>query len=297
MKANLHHGKFFLGSIQSLNLKTQDSRVLNAEAQMQAFNLMMTNKSNSWDFSKRQNTSQNNPSDFLSSIVHELKTPLNAIIGFADVVKDEMQAAVLDSGISVSATINECLDYIGEIEKAAWEMNELIHDLLDVGQVASGSFSVDLNRKIDISDAIKRSVRMNYDYAIKRKISIEVEIDDNVRPINLDAKRMKQILTNLICNALKYSREGSNVRVSCQKIEEQLEIIVADQGFGMSDEELKIAFSKYQTIANENSSQVDSFGLGLPITKQLVELQNGTIEVDSKVNKGTQIKLKFPYLM
>ena len=75
------------------------------------------------------------------------------------------------------------------------------------------------------------------------------------------------------------------------------EIIVADQGFGMTPSQVETAFEKYQTIENPNSGKVDSFGLGLPIVKQLVELQNGTIEVRSELNKGTEVKLKFPYFL
>ena len=76
-----------------------------------------------------------------------------------------------------------------------------------------------------------------------------------------------------------------------------LQIIVADQGFGMTPSQVETAFEKYQTIENPNSGKVDSFGLGLPIVKQLVELQNGTIEVRSELNKGTEVKLKFPYFL
>ena len=78
---------------------------------------------------------------------------------------------------------------------------------------------------------------------------------------------------------------------------EFLEILVIDQGFGMNEEQVKTAFEKYQTIQNPNSGTVDSFGLGLPIAKHLIELQNGTIEVKSELNVGTEIKLRFPYLM
>jgi two-component system cell cycle sensor histidine kinase PleC len=226
-------------------------------------------------------------SEFLSAITHDLKTPLNAIIGFSDVLKEE---------IGNVATVEECLEYVAQINRAAVEMNELVHDLLDVGAVASGNFSVDLAKKIEICEVVKRAMRLNQDYAIKRKVSLKMEIIGEIAAINLDEKRMKQVLTNLISNAVKYSSEGCEVKTVCEVKNNQLEISVIDQGFGMSEQQVEIAFEKYGTIQNPNSGSVDSFGLGLPIVRHLVEMQNGEIEVSSKAGKGTQMKLKFPYL-
>lgn len=180
-------------------------------------------------------------------------------------------------------------------------MNELIHDILDVEAAAlSGNFSVDLSKEIAVRDTIKRSVRINYDYSLKRNVTLQSEISDEIKLIKLDAKRMKQILTNLISNAIKYSPKQSAVKItaknSFENNQEFLEICVADQGFGMTNSQIQTAFQKYQTIQNPNSGSVDSFGLGLSITKQLVELQNGKLEVKSRVGQGTEMKLKFPYL-
>ncbi len=224
--------------------------------------------------------------EFLAAITHELKTPLNAINGFA--------CALFEDLMNTAKPQKDCLNYVSEIKQAAAEMSELVHDILDVSQVASGNFSVDLSQEIDLRDVVKRAVRLNYDYALRRDVSLKVEISDDVRAVKLDAKRMKQVLTNLISNAVKYSSAHSEVRILCTYSAEFLEISVIDQGFGMSAAQIETAFEKYQTIHNPNSESVDSFGLGLPITKQLVELQNGVIEVNSEVGKGTEFKIKFP---
>lgn len=234
-----------------------------------------------------------NSSDFIASIVHELKTPLSAIISFSEFLKDDLKN---------SKSLEECINYANEINAVATEMNELIHDILDVeAATLSGNFSVDLSKDLDLKDAIKRSVRINYDYSLKRNVTLQSEIADGIKTIKLDAKRMKQVLTNLISNAVKYSPNQGIVKITARKVIENnqdfLEICVADQGFGMSDSQIEIAFKKYQTIPNPNSGSVDSFGLGLPIAKQLVELQNGKLEVKSRVGQGTEIKLKFPYSM
>lgn len=238
--------------------------------------------------------------EFLSAVSHELKTPLNAIIGFSDVLREE---------IASSVSVTQCLDYIAEISRAALEMKELVNDLLDVGQVASGKFSVDLSREINLKDVVRRSVKLNHDYALKRNVALKVEILEEIKPINLDEKRMKQILTNLISNSIKYSPKNTEVKISASittgrsivlgntSVQEFLEIIIADQGFGMDENQVKNLFTKYQTFENPNSQKVDSFGLGLPIAKHLIEMQNGEIEVESKINQGTVMKLRFPYLM
>jgi two-component system, cell cycle sensor histidine kinase PleC len=224
-------------------------------------------------------------SEFLAAITHELKTPLSAIQSFADVLQEDL--------LSPNSK-EDCLSHVTEIKQIAADMSELIHDILDVSQVSSGNFSVNTDNQVDISDVIKRAVRLNRDYSLRRHVALKVEIADYVKMVKLDAKRMKQVMMNLISNAIKYSPEKAEVKIICKNNGNFLEISVADQGFGMTDLQVATAFEKYKTIQNPNSDKVDSFGLGLPITKSLVELQNGRIEVDSKIGEGTEIKLKFP---
>jgi len=223
---------------------------------------------------------------FLSSVCHELKTPLNAITGFADILSYELKH---------EATKEECLNYVKEIIEAAEDLNEIIHDLLDINQISAETFSVDLSKKIDVCDIIRKVVRLNKCYAMKRSISMRVEILSDVQPVNLDAKRLKQIMMNLISNAIKYTKEKTEVRVVVGVVENAVEISVIDQGVGMTQDEIKVAFEKYGTIANQNHANIDSVGLGLPITRKLVELQNGIIEAISAPNQGTQMKVRFPY--
>ena len=234
-------------------------------------------------------TLRNNAPQFLYSIIHELKTPLNAISGFSEVLADEIKEEKISR--------ETCSNYIKEIREASDDLNSLIHDILDVGQVGSENFSVDRGTKINISDIIKRVLRLNYTYALRCNISIISEIDNQLKPINLDAKRMKQIMMNLVSNSIKYSRAGTVVKITAKTVNDYLEISVIDQGFGMNEEQMQIAFERYGTVANENSNKVDSLGLGLPITKQLVELQKGSLEAKSQIGVGTEIKLKFSYQM
>jgi signal transduction histidine kinase len=278
--------------------------------------------------------------EFLSAITHELKTPLSAIISMSEILEENLAAmslgnfsALASQNLSAanlkknSELLAESKSCISDIASITSDMLSLVHDILDVSKVSSGNFSVNLNSEIDLRDVVKRAVKLNYDYSLKRNVAIKVEISDEVKLVKLDAKRMKQIFTNLISNAVKYSPAGSEVKVMIKNISSYqddvnmwtglqtqssarfstesntkeiknnfLEISVADQGFGMTQSQIQTAFQKFQTIENPNSGSVDSFGLGLPITKQLVELQNGTIKMKSEVGKGTIVILEFPFI-
>jgi signal transduction histidine kinase len=222
-------------------------------------------------------------SELNSSIVHELKTPLNAIVSYSEILQQDL-ASSFDK--------NDCLNYVKEISEAALDLSELVNDLLDVSAINSGNFLVNLNQEIDVADVINRSIRLNYAYALRRHIKIESEISE-LRPIKLDAKRTKQIITNLLSNAIKYSPKQTIIRIKAYLENNSLVIKIIDQGFGMSENQIAKAFDKYQTFANPNSHKVDSFGLGLAIVKELVERQKGRIEIRSKLDEGTQIELRF----
>ncbi len=222
--------------------------------------------------------------EFLSAICHELKTPLSAIIAFSDILKDE---------ISTSKSVEECLDYVKEIKNAASDLFDMVHDLLDVQKVESGNFSLNLDNNINLHEVLRRSIKLNSDYALKKNITLKLEIAENLTPIKLDEKRMRQIFINLISNALKYSPDYSEIKITALEFDDFLEISVADQGFGMNKFEIETAFLKYKTIANQSSRKVDSFGFGLPIVKHLVEMQGGKIEIESEPKKGTKVVIRF----
>ena len=232
--------------------------------------------------------------EFMNSIIHELKNPISAIMGLTQILRNEKDYDISEF---------ERMDYLKMLDETAGDLNELVHDLLDVGEGAiSKGFSIDLSKEMNVKEVIQRSINISKDYGMRRGVSINFEVEEDVCSIKLDIKRMKQILSNIISNAIKYSSKDTTVRVSARNVvssnnSKHLEIIISDQGFGMTQEEVATAFQKYQTIKNPNSNKVDSFGLGLPIVKQLVESQNGMIFVESEPNKGTDFILKFPYKM
>lgn len=225
-----------------------------------------------------------NRSDFLAAICHDLKTPISAIIGLSQAIKD---------GQLDEESIKESID---DINYAALEMLDLVHDLLDAKQVQSGDFSIN-KHEVSIEALVRRVISLNSNYAARRKIRIVNATNENIGTIHSDSKRLKQVLTNLISNAIKYSKENTCITIYAKKFQENgaefLEIIVSDQGLGMTEWQISIALQKYHIIENDNSSAVDSFGLGLPIVKKLVESLGGEMEITSKLHEGTDVRLVF----
>jgi len=124
-------------------------------------------------------------------------------------------------------------------------------------------------------------------------VRIEKIIAADLPDLWADSRRLRQILNNLISNAIKYSPENTTVRIIAHSIDGILQILVEDEGFGMTPGQIDIALSKYGTIKNDNSDKVDSIGLGLPLVHQLMKAHNAKFDIESAPNKGTSITLTF----
>lgn len=225
-----------------------------------------------------------NKSEFLSAISHDIRNPLSAIKSFTYVLQSDESSNKEEIYKEIDSCANDALQFI--------------NDLMDVTQASSGVFSVDMSQKINIHEMIKRSVRVNRDFAHKKNIKIINKADPTLKHINLDQRRVKQILINLINNSIKYSRSNTKIelftKIEFALGEEYLKIIIKDEGMGMTQEQIKKAMVRFG-LAKESQDKPDSFGIGLSLVKQLVELQNGNIEIDSKVGIGTYVTLTFKY--
>ncbi len=229
-----------------------------------------------------------NKSEFLSAISHDIRNPLAAIISFSHFISDPNRDPSMNQE-----------EISKDIEICAMDALQFINDLMDVSQISSGEFSIDMSHKIDVTEMIQRSVRVNRDFARKRNIEININTEYNVPDINLDQRRIKQILINLISNSIKYSKDGTEIDVLTKMVNikgaNKLQITINDQGFGMTPEQLQKAMERFGVIENANSGRVDSFGLGLPLVRRLVELQLGEMEVQSTSGVGTKVILTFNY--
>ena len=215
-------------------------------------------------------------SNFLSSMSHELRTPLNAILGFAQ---------LLESG-SPSPTATQMIR-LRQIIKAGWYLLELINEILDLAAIESGKLSLP-REPVSLIDVIHECQAMIEAQAQKHHIAINYHPFDNTWLVNADRTRVKQVLINLLSNAIKYNRESGTVEVMCTaSTPERIRIRIKDSGAGLPPEKLVQLFQPFNRLGQETGNE-EGTGIGLVVTKQLVELMGGTLGVESTVGVGSE---------
>ncbi len=225
--------------------------------------------------------------DFISITSHELRTPVTGIRGHSSLI--------LEGGFG---KVNEKVKKsVSMINNAAERLSILVDDLLNVSRIEQGKMKIDLE-SVDISEIIANVINGLKIQTKEKTLDLQYTPHKKRLPlINIDPARLKQILINLVGNAIKYTEEGSvEVITEEQNNGKILEIKIKDTGFGMSAKDKERLFDKFYRIRNEKTRKITGTGLGLWITKQLVELMDGKIVVDSIENVGTQITLGFPVI-
>ncbi len=222
---------------------------------------------------------------FLAFFSHELRSPLNSIIGFSDLISEELD----------EANPEKLAEYNAAIRSSGTHLLHLINDILDLSKIESGKMDLHYGT-VDIRnlfEGIKQTVQPSID---ERKISLEITVTDEVDNIIADGVRMKQILLNLVTNAVKFSRQESRVLLTAKRSRTDLEFTVQDFGVGIKKEELSSLFQPFQQTM-EGARQIEGTGLGLSITKKLVELHGGSLHVVSEYGEGSTFIVKIPIMV
>jgi signal transduction histidine kinase/CheY-like chemotaxis protein len=220
-------------------------------------------------------------SEFLSSMSHELRTPLNAILGFAQ---------LLETG-TPSPTMTQKRN-IDQILKAGWYLLELINEILDLALIESGKLTLS-NEPVSLGEVMLECRAMIEPQARKRGLGMTFPQFDIVRFIMADRTRVKQVLINLLFNAIKYNRPQGAVAVECELVEpDSIRICVRDTGIGLAPEQLSQLFQPFNRLGKEATAE-EGTGIGLVVTKRLVELMGGTIGADSTVGVGSVFWVEF----
>lgn len=215
-------------------------------------------------------------SDFLSSMSHELRTPLNAILGFAQ---------LLESG--VPPPTESQVVRLHQIIKAGWYLLDLINEILDLALIESGKLSLS-RESVSMADVMHECQAMIEPQAQKSGIQIDFVPFDQNWFANADRTRVKQVLINLLSNAIKYNREHGTVEVRCTSTTpEYIRIIIKDSGVGLTPEKLAQLFQPFNRLGQEYGAE-EGTGIGLVVTKRLVELMGGTIGVKSTEGVGSE---------
>jgi len=220
-------------------------------------------------------------SQFLASMSHELRTPLNAIIGFSDLLAEKIAGQLTDKQER----------FVGHVRDGARHLLQLINDILDLSKIESGL--LELRREtFSVSEAMPEVLSVIRPLAMAKKIRIEDA--EETFSVSADRVRFKQILYNLLSNALKFTPEGGRVRVEGSSNGSLVCISVSDTGVGIRPEDQQLIFEEFRQAGETTRGVKEGTGLGLAITKRLVERQGGTIRVTSELGKGSCFSFTLP---
>jgi signal transduction histidine kinase len=221
---------------------------------------------------------------FLSVLSHELKSPINAVEGYLKMMQEKQFG-------------NKIEDYDRIIDRSLTRlkgMRNLIMDLLDLTKIESGKKERKM-RDVNLAEVAKMAMDTMEPYAIQRSVKMKLDVQGDPQLL-ADANEMEIIFNNLISNAVKYNKEGGKVDVYICDRGKDLEVKVSDNGIGMSPEESDKIFQDFVRIKNSKTKEITGSGLGLSITRKMIEQYNGTIEVESKPDEGTTFTLSIPRL-
>jgi signal transduction histidine kinase len=223
-------------------------------------------------------------SEFLATMSHELRTPLNSIMGFSE---------LLTTGIC--GELNEKqTHYVNNVLTSSKFLLVLINDILDLSKVEAGKIEL-VREKMPVPGTISETLILIKEKASKHNVRIEQDFDPQLDFIEADKQRFKQILFNLLTNAIKFSKkEGGTVTITAKKEGDMAKFSVSDTGIGIKEEEKGKLFKEFAQANPEISKEYGGTGLGLAITKKLVELHGGEIKVESRYGEGSTFTFYLP---
>ncbi len=234
------------------------------------------------DKSRQVEAANRAKSQFLANMSHELRTPLNAIIGFSEVLAEGM----------FGETNAKQAEYLRDILDSGRHLLSLINDVLDLSKVEAGRIELELT-DFDLPGAIDNAVSLVRERAGRRGIALGRDIDSRLGPLRADERKVKQVLLNLLSNALKFTPEGGRVHVRAGVNDEMAEISVADSGVGIAAEDQDAVFEEFRQVGTADK-KVEGTGLGLALARKFVELHGGRIWVKSQPGLGSTFTFTIP---
>jgi signal transduction histidine kinase len=220
---------------------------------------------------------------FVANMSHELRTPLNAIIGFSE---------LLIEGIAGDMSERQ-VEFVEHVLEGGRHLLTLISDVLDLSKVEAGR--MELSREpVQLASVCELVHNTVLPLAAKRGVQLSTEVPEGLPELSADPLRLRQILYNLLSNAIKFTPAGGRASVEARARGAELEIVVRDTGFGIREQDLPRLFREYEQVAAQNTERAGGTGLGLALTKRLVELHGGSIAVSSKLGEGTVFSVRLP---
>jgi signal transduction histidine kinase len=233
--------------------------------------------------SRQLEAANKHKSDFLANMSHELRTPLNAIIGFSEVMLGGMAGTMPEKQ----------KEFIGDIRDSGRHLLALINDILDLSKIEAGRMELDVVR-FDVQAAIANAMTLVRGRAERHGIRLDTEIAPEVGSYDGDERKFKQIVLNLLTNAVKFTPEGGRVTMGAQRVNGAYVFAVTDTGIGIAPEDHGRIFEEFRQVGNDYARKAEGTGLGLALTKRLVELHGGAISVESEPGKGSKFRFTLP---
>lgn len=254
----------------------EEFQAMNEELQQQQAEITETNRK-LLDVSRAK-------SDFLANMSHELRTPLNSVIGFSEVLLDEMFG-----GLN-----GKQKEYVANILESGRHLLALINDILDLSKVESGRMELELTT-FSLKGLLDSALTIVRERALKHSLKLSCEIaPDAELTMEGDERKLKQILFNLLSNAVKFTEDGGSITIAARRKGELMEISVSDTGIGIRSEDLPRLFHEFSQLESAYTKEHEGTGLGLALTRRLVELHGGTIRVESEVGSGSTFSFLIP---
>lgn len=233
-------------------------------------------------------TANMSKSRFLASISHELRTPLNAIIGFSSIISSQLFGQIN----------KKYLEYAEDIHESGVHLLEIINDILDLSKAEAGKLTLEME-EFQIGKVLKKCLSILESRAEKGEVRLIIDAPDDLPYLIADRVRFIQIMLNLMSNAVKFTEPGGRVQVSVhakalsqQPGHQQFVITVSDTGIGMTPKEIEKALQSFGQVDSDLNRKYEGTGLGLPLTRKLVELHHGSLIIESEKNVGTTVQVR-----
>ncbi|HUI30494.1 MAG TPA: GAF domain-containing sensor histidine kinase [Candidatus Acidoferrales bacterium] len=222
--------------------------------------------------------------EFLANMSHELRTPLNAIIGFSEVLNTDLHEMPPEM----------THQFIGHINHSGRHLLELVNDLLDLSRLEIGRLKLEKSR-FKLYDELAQAVEIVQPMAAEKKITIHMEIEESLGEIFADPQKLRQIVINLLSNAVKFSHMNSEIDLTVRKNEESIHFCVEDFGMGIKAEDIERLFKPFEQLTqNPYAKKYRGVGLGLALTRRLVELHGGRVWAESEISRGSKFFFTIP---
>ena len=222
-------------------------------------------------------------SEFLASMSHELRTPLNAVIGFSEVLLDRL-----------FGDLNERQEeYLEDIRASGRHLLELLNEILDLSKIEAGKMELELE-DTSVREALDHGVAMVRDRASRQGLSLDVVVDPDVDVVVADPLRLKQVILNLLTNAVKFTPAGGRIQAHARRVDGEIHVSVEDSGIGIAEHDQERIFESFQQGPRSSSGTAEGTGLGLTLSKRIVELHGGRLWVESRLGHGSAFTFTVP---